>query len=104
MRSAVFLASWFIACPPNCRFRATTSRPQRSGKRPPRMPRLVPVAPLSSPEETPMPASYETHRAQIRAVLLAWDMPEENANATADILSWADLHGVDSHGISMLPG
>src|SRR5260370_17973646 len=31
-------------------------------------------------------------------------MPEENAEATADILSWADLHGVDSHGISMLPG
>ena len=31
-------------------------------------------------------------------------MPEENAEPTADILSWADLHGVDSHGMSMLPG
>ena len=34
----------------------------------------------------------------------AWGMPEENAEPTADILSWADLHGVDSHGMSMLPG
>ena len=51
-----------------------------------------------------MPASYATHRAQIKAILLAWGMPEENAEPTADILSWADLHGVDSHGMSMLPG
>ena len=51
-----------------------------------------------------MPAPYATHRAQIKAILIAWGMPEENAEPTADILSWADLHGVDSHGMSMLPG
>jgi len=51
-----------------------------------------------------MPAPYEKHRAQLKAILLAWGMPEENAETTADILGWADLHGVDSHGISMLPG
>ncbi len=51
-----------------------------------------------------MPAPYETHCAQIKAILSAWGMPEDNAETTADILSWADLHGVDSHGISMLPG
>ena len=51
-----------------------------------------------------MPAPYQTHRAQLKAILLAWGMPEENAETTADILSWADLHGVDSHGISMIPG
>src|SRR5436190_7823406 len=51
-----------------------------------------------------MPAPYETHRAQLKAILLAWGMPDDNAEATADILSWADLHGVDSHGISMIPG
>ena len=51
-----------------------------------------------------MPAPYEKHRAQLKAILLAWGMPEDNAEATADILSWADLHGVDSHGISMIPG
>ena len=51
-----------------------------------------------------MPAPYERHRAQIKAIVLAWGMPEDNAEATADILSWADLHGVDSHGMSMIPG
>jgi LDH2 family malate/lactate/ureidoglycolate dehydrogenase len=51
-----------------------------------------------------MPAPYEKHRAQLEAILLAWGMPEDNAAATADILGWADLHGVDSHGISMIPG
>src|SRR5271169_5542248 len=51
-----------------------------------------------------MPAPYDKHRAQLKAILLAWGMPDDNAEATADILSWADLHGVDSHGISMLPG
>ena len=45
-----------------------------------------------------------THTAQLKAILLAWGMPEDNAEATADVLSWADLHGVDSHGISMIPG
>lgn len=51
-----------------------------------------------------MPAPYATHRAQIQAILLGWGMPEENAETTAEILAWADLHGVDSHGMSMLPG
>jgi len=51
-----------------------------------------------------MPAPYETHRAQLKAILRAWGMPDDNAEITADILSWADLHGVDSHGISMIPG
>jgi LDH2 family malate/lactate/ureidoglycolate dehydrogenase len=49
-------------------------------------------------------APYETHRAQLKAILTAWGMPEESAETTADILSWADLHGVDSHGMSMIPG
>jgi LDH2 family malate/lactate/ureidoglycolate dehydrogenase len=51
-----------------------------------------------------MPASYAAHRAQLKAILLGWGMIEDNAEITADILSWADLHGVDSHGISMIPG
>src|SRR5208337_3963421 len=50
-----------------------------------------------------MPAPYATHRAQLKAILLGWGMPEDNAETTADVLSWADLHGVDSHGISMIP-
>ncbi len=51
-----------------------------------------------------MPAPYATHRAQLKAILLGWGMPEDNAETTAEILSWADLHGVDSHGMSMIPG
>jgi LDH2 family malate/lactate/ureidoglycolate dehydrogenase len=51
-----------------------------------------------------MPASYANHRAQIKAILLGWGMPEDNAETTSEILSWADLHGVDSHGLSMIPG
>src|SRR5205823_13958892 len=69
----------------------------------PYRPRCTEV-PSGTPKETSMPASYETHRAQLKAILLAWGMPEDNAEWTADILGWADLHGVDSHGISMLPG
>ena len=51
-----------------------------------------------------MPAPYAAHRAQIKAILSGWGMPEANAETTAEILAWADLHGVDSHGMSMLPG
>jgi len=51
-----------------------------------------------------MPAPYAAHRAQLDSILRAWGMPAENAAITAEILSWADLHGVDSHGISMIPG
>ena len=49
-----------------------------------------------------MPAPYEAHRAQIEAILRAWGMPAANAARTADVMGWADLNGVDSHGLSML--
>ncbi len=50
-----------------------------------------------------MPASYATHRAQLQALLSAWGMPAAFAHRTAEVMSWADLHGIDSHGISMVP-
>lgn len=50
-----------------------------------------------------MPASYADHRAQLKAILVGWGMPEDNAEITAEVLAWSDLHGVDSHGISMIP-
>jgi len=50
-----------------------------------------------------MPASYATHRKQLELILRAWGMPEETAASTAEIMSWADLHGIDTHGISMVP-
>ncbi len=50
-----------------------------------------------------MPASYTTHRSQLELILRAWGMPEATAVSTAEIMSWADLHGIDTHGISMVP-
>ena len=50
-----------------------------------------------------MPAPYATHRKQLELILRAWGMQEEAAASTAEIMSWADLHGIDTHGISMVP-
>ena len=50
-----------------------------------------------------MGTPYDVHRRQIEAFLLAWDMPAAAAAGTAEIMAWADLHGIDSHGISMIP-
>ena len=50
-----------------------------------------------------MPAPYATHRKQLELILRAWGMPEATASGTAEIMSWADLHGIDTHGISMVP-
>ena len=50
-----------------------------------------------------MAAKYADHRAQLKAILRGWGMPEDNAEITAEVLAWSDLHGVDSHGISMIP-
>ena len=49
-----------------------------------------------------MPASYATHRAQIGAILASWGMAPADAERTAEVMAWADLHGIDSHGVSML--
>jgi LDH2 family malate/lactate/ureidoglycolate dehydrogenase len=48
-------------------------------------------------------APHAQHREQLRLILAAWGMAPEGAAETADILAWADLHGIDSHGISMIP-
>jgi LDH2 family malate/lactate/ureidoglycolate dehydrogenase len=50
-----------------------------------------------------MPASYATHRRQLELILRAWGMPDVTAASTAEVMSWADLHGIDTHGISMIP-
>lgn len=49
-----------------------------------------------------MAATYQNHRAQIEAILIGWGMPEETAEQTADVIAWADLHGIDSHGLSTM--
>jgi LDH2 family malate/lactate/ureidoglycolate dehydrogenase len=44
----------------------------------------------------------DIHRQQIADILIAWGMPEPEAAQTSEVMAWADLHGIDSHGISML--
>ena len=34
-----------------------------------------------------MPATYADHRAQLKAILYGWDMPEANAEITAEVLA-----------------
>lgn len=43
------------------------------------------------------------HLAQIAAILRGWGMPDAQAREAGEILGYADLHGIDSHGMSMLP-
>lgn len=57
-----------------------------------------------------MPSSTSTIRVpvdhlrdQVAALLQAWGMPAQTANVTADVMSYADAHGIDSHGVLMLP-
>ncbi len=50
-----------------------------------------------------MASPVATHYAQIAAILQAWGMSEARAAETAEILGYADLHGIDSHGLSMIP-
>src|SRR5262249_1615293 len=43
-------------------------------------------------------------RTFARALLMAHDVPEEDADTVAGCLVHADLRGVDTHGLSRLPG
>ncbi len=49
-----------------------------------------------------MHASPLTYRRQIETILLAWGARIEAAAAIAEVLLYAGLSGIDSHGISML--
>jgi LDH2 family malate/lactate/ureidoglycolate dehydrogenase len=42
-------------------------------------------------------------REQIEAVFTAWGVGAEQAATAAEALSDADMHGVDSHGIGLVP-
>lgn len=45
----------------------------------------------------------EKVREQIVLCLTAWGAPDDYAATTADVLLYADMSGVESHGISMIP-
>ena len=46
--------------------------------------------------------SEQSLRRQVLAILASWGMTEEAASITADHLLYADLCGIDSHGVGML--
>lgn len=52
---------------------------------------------------TTLTIAAETLRRQAVNILTAWGMGAEHAEITAEILIEADLRGVESHGLSMLP-
>ena len=43
-------------------------------------------------------ATYQQHRGQIEAILLGWGMLPDIADRTADVIAWADLHGLPGAG------
>ncbi len=45
----------------------------------------------------------ERLRGQIADLFKAWGMSERAAHITADVMAYADTHGIDSHGVLMLP-
>jgi LDH2 family malate/lactate/ureidoglycolate dehydrogenase len=45
----------------------------------------------------------DTVREQIAGFLRAWGMPEDHLGTTADVMVDADVCGIDTHGISMIP-
>ncbi len=47
--------------------------------------------------------SADTLRRQIEAVLAAWGLTAERSNLISGLMVEADLRGIDSHGIGMLP-
>jgi LDH2 family malate/lactate/ureidoglycolate dehydrogenase len=47
--------------------------------------------------------AVDTIKAQIASVLTAWGMPADHVATTAELMVEADIRGIDSHGIGMLP-
>jgi LDH2 family malate/lactate/ureidoglycolate dehydrogenase len=59
---------------------------------------------LRVPEHLAVRVPQETMRATVVDVFAALGMPPAEAELAADVLVWADLRGVDSHGVSnMMP-
>lgn len=64
--------------------------------------RFLPVSPMRLWRPKTIPVGPLTE--QVGAILRAWGMSEEHVGITAELIVYADLHGIDSHGCSMLPG
>ena len=56
------------------------------------------------PEDIAVRVAADDMRATVEAIFRALGAPEPDAVRSTDVLVWADLHGVDSHGVSnMMP-
>ena len=62
--------------------------------------RALPLNVLGRWPERTVPAEHL--QAQVLAILAAWGMPDEEASITAGHVMYADLCGIDSHGVAML--
>jgi LDH2 family malate/lactate/ureidoglycolate dehydrogenase len=59
---------------------------------------------LKVPDEIAVRVDGERARAAVQAIFGALGLPAADAQRSADVLVWADLRGVDSHGVSnMMP-
>jgi len=51
----------------------------------------------------PAVVTAEALRRFATAVFCRWGLPEGDARTVADVLVWADLRGIDSHGVTRIP-
>ena len=52
------------------------------------------------PEDIAVRVDQAVMRQAVEDIFKAFDMPEEEAEASADVLIYADIRGIDSHGVS----
>lgn len=57
---------------------------------------------VTSPPKTALVA-HERVREQVRSILMAWGISDDDVSLIADAIVETDLRAIDSHGISMLP-
>ena len=52
------------------------------------------------PDDIAVRVDQAVMRQAVEDIFKAFDMPEEEAEASADVLIYADVRGIDSHGVS----
>jgi ureidoglycolate dehydrogenase (NAD+) len=60
-------------------------------------------AELTMPKEAPVRVQPDRLRALVRDIFAAAGTPAEDAATVAEALVWANLRGIDSHGVSRVP-
>ena len=52
------------------------------------------------PEDIAVRVDEKVMRSAVEGIFRAFDMPDDDAKAAADVLMYADIRGIDSHGVS----